>query len=115
MNKTISLPELRKNARVCLSIEYELILNGQHYTGQTGDISLGGASLRASTPELNMDQALKKGRIVLTLGEDSLVFDCMIVYVGNMGVSGFSKTGITFKKVSDKNKHTLLKYMMRHL
>ncbi|WP_456416171.1 PilZ domain-containing protein [Thiolapillus sp.] len=115
MNKTISLPELRKNARVCLSIEYELQLNGQQYTGETGDISLGGASLRTSTPELKSDQALENGQILLVLGEDRLLFDCMIVYVGSMGASGFSKTGITFKNVSDKNKSTLLKYMMRHL
>ncbi len=115
MNKVISLPELRKNARVSLTIEYELTIGDQHYVGHTGNISLGGASLSDSTPPLAVDQALKGGEISLSLGEDTLILDCMVVYVGNSNTPGFSTTGITFKNISDEDRNKLLKYIMRRL
>ena len=115
LNKKLSLPELRKNARIALRIEYELTLNNQQYTGDTGDISLGGASLISSTPPLNTNQALETGQISLTLGQKNLSMECIVVYVGNSNIPGFSKTGITFKNMNEDDRNKLLRFMVQHL
>lgn len=115
VKKKISLPELRKNARVSLCIKYDLLIDEQHYVGETGNISLGGASLKTSTPPLTVDQALKSGQISLSLGQEHLTTNCMVVYVGNSNTPGFSQTGITFKNLPDADRNKLLKFMMQHL
>jgi len=66
-------------------------------------------------PPLTTDQALKGGKISLSLGPDVLTINCMIVYVGNSNTPGFSKTGITFKNLSDEDRSKLLKFMIQHL
>jgi c-di-GMP-binding flagellar brake protein YcgR len=115
MNNRPTLPELRKNARVSLAIDYRLVIDGQVFVGQTGNVSLGGVSLSTCEPLLSSEYAGRSGSILLDLDENPFESECRIVYVGNPNVARMALAGINFTGLSQEGRELLLKYIVHHL
>lgn len=74
--------EKRKHARVAVFLEYGLELDNTHYTGFTGNISMGGVYLRSTIPPMSRDKLTHTGRITLNLDGESITLACQIVFIG---------------------------------
>ncbi len=88
--------EKRRHARVALFQEYLLELDGKHYKGFTGNISLGGAYLHNITPPLPQDKLTKTGRITLDLEGTTIRMSCQIVFIGTGEIPKLEGVGVAF-------------------
>jgi len=115
MNNRPTLPELRRNARVSLGIDYRLTIGDEVFVGVTGNVSLGGVSLATSEPRLDSSHAGRMGSLLLDLDGETFESECRIVYVGNPKATRMALAGINFIGVSDEAREKLLRHMVRQL
>ncbi len=112
---TIESPERRKYPRVSISIRYSLALDGEYYTGVTGNISLGGVYLRTIAPPLQNSKIAKPAEITLHLNPTRLSMECRIVYVGGGATLHPEGVGVAFHNLSAETTATLNEYIRNKL
>jgi hypothetical protein len=77
----MSSADQRKHPRVELEVDFYFVLDGEKYTGKTGNISLSGAFLFNPEPEIPPSATSKEGDLQIEINGEMLPFKCTVVYV----------------------------------
>lgn len=106
---TISQSNRRKHTRVSIEVEYHFYLDGEEYTGKTGNISLSGAFLSSPEPELMPSCVSQSGDLKIKLNDELLSFKCEIVYVATHDNETFPPgAGVVFCDTDNETSMSIL-------
>lgn len=115
MSQKKTVIERRKHARISLCIKYSLMIDGEYYAGETGNISLGGAYLETIDPPLPQERLSQAGEITLTLEQERMTVACLVVFIGGGVIQHPTGIGITFHEISDENTNKLREFITQCL
>jgi len=96
MSETKTGKERRKDERCTQPLPYTLVIDSEHYSGVTGNISRGGLYTETISPPIAESLMGQNGKITLQLDSESIVTECMIVYVGGGTIPYPTGVGISF-------------------
>ncbi|MDD5274824.1 MAG: PilZ domain-containing protein [Methylovulum sp.] len=71
----------RRHARISINADYQLILDGQEYTGKVDNISLSGAFLMMPNHKLTASDIQRIADLRITINDENVQLKCEIVYV----------------------------------
>jgi hypothetical protein len=83
------IEDRRKNKRVDADFDYRLLVDGQEFAGKLANISLNGAFLSVTSPNLSQLLMNQKGEISLQVDKETLTLACEIVYITDSDNTAF--------------------------
>ena len=78
MNKA---QELRKHVRCAAKLHFVFTCGADCYSGETANISLGGAFLAQPDPKFDVALSGKKGRVTIELVSGKITTNCQVRYI----------------------------------
>jgi len=99
----------RRHTRIPIECEYHLFLKDKEYSGKTANISLSGAYLSKSEPDLMLSCISEVGDLKINLNNQVLPFKCEIVHVTIDEDGAFPiGAGVVFSENDDETGRSIL-------
>lgn len=111
MNSEKEHIEKRKHPRFSIGNQYTIILNGNHYKGIIGNISLGGVYLSTISPEITLDSIFQDCEITMNLDKTEISLPCSISFIAPKHSQIGNGVGIAFSTVSEESMTVLVHFI----